>query len=49
MGPVIKAEEREEADMRTKEETEFNALWFGVCLATAVVIVVLRCILGQGQ
>lgn len=33
--------------MRTREEVEFNAIWFGVCLATAVCLVVLRAVLWQ--
>lgn len=33
--------------MRTKEEVEFNAIWFGVCLATAICLVILRAVIGQ--
>ncbi len=31
--------------MRTREEVEFNALWFGACLGIAIVIVILRAII----
>lgn len=32
--------------MRTNEENQFNAIWFGVCLGTALALVVLRSCIG---
>jgi hypothetical protein len=33
--------------MRTKEEVEFNAIWFGVAMVSAVGLIIFRVFFGQ--
>jgi len=33
--------------MRSHEENEFNAIWFGVSLVTAIAIVFIKALFGQ--